>query len=269
MAMGSHLTCFSWLLRIGLQSQSSNNNKNRTHNSKNSFPWRSSLRSLGPSLCLQNWRTEKSNPTNWTQKFCRNKNQLCMQSFLFCYLSSVVSLSFSHDTAMAPSPHHNLTCFSRPTTLKTEHSKIIKKNWSALSQERKRELLPAVTLDWEQQDRVSNGVHCSRRREQKQIVLVLGGHTSSIFVLTCIYKHLSVCCSNNKLLMDGWCLHEAYFSVSFDQKCQKGHLSIRLLFSYMIYGPNNFSFFYVFFSCDQSSFFFPLFFVFPSITSFH
>lgn len=148
MAMGSHLTCFSWLLKIGLQSQSSNNNKNRTHNSKNSFPWTSSLRSLGPSLCLQKWRTEKKTNKLNPKVFAETKTNYAWKACFFSFFSSK-SFLFSW-YCHGPSPHHNLTCFPRPTTLKTEHSKIIKK--MERTKPRERELLPAVTLDWEQQD---------------------------------------------------------------------------------------------------------------------
>jgi hypothetical protein len=94
---------------------------------------------------LENWKRKKTQQTE-PKSFAETKTNYACKAFFFP-LSSVVSLSFSHDTAMAPSPHHNLTSFPRTTTLKTEYSKIIKKmERTKPSRERERELLPAVTL---------------------------------------------------------------------------------------------------------------------------
>jgi hypothetical protein len=177
MAMGSHLTCFSWLLKIGLQSQSSNNNKNRTHNSKNSFPWTSSLSSLGPSLSLQNWRTGKKTQQTEPKSFAEAKTNYACKAFFTSFFSSK-SFLFSW-YCHGPSPHHNSTFFPRPTTLKTEHSKIIKKmeRTKPRERERERERAPPCCHTWLRTAGKSQ-MECiaAEEEEQKQIVLVLGGH---------------------------------------------------------------------------------------------
>jgi hypothetical protein len=152
-------------------------------------------------LSLQNWRTGKKTQQTEPKSFAEAKTNYACK--LFLPLSSVVSLSFSHDTAMAPSPHHNSTCFPRPTTLKIEHSKIIKKMERTKPRERERESSSLLSHLTENSRTVSNGVHCCRRRRTEANCFGFGGALlDSLYSLAFIRR---ICLFVAQILnVDGW-----------------------------------------------------------------